>query len=153
MNIDSGKLEAANKVLASFAKAQLESRRGGVYVLFSNKARRWQCVRGNDHFAVWHRIYPGGGTSMTALSQLVRWIQGKPVFPLATWQYWASDSVKLGNPDNCCVLEKAGYPVVAPCVLCGEKLLKRYDWWSLDGVSGPCCWYDAGCRQKLNSCH
>jgi hypothetical protein len=70
------------------------------------------------------------------------------VLPLATWRYWAGERVKLLPIEAVETLAAGGYPVDVPCVLCGEIIRGGLDWWSLDKVSGPCCAWTSGCRQK-----
>lgn len=154
------RVEIANEVLRSFAPGttlRLES--GYVLVEWSARSgtftdqhsKRWM-TRGQDFYPVWHRKWGHGGTSCTALAQLVRWIQCKPVLPIGTWQYWSGDKCRLlrhGTGEN--VLQSlldAGYPAKAECVLCGEAITGGMDWWSLKGVSGPCCGMRSGCEQK-----
>jgi len=146
------RIDVANEVLASYTITQIEKiPRKGVYVFWSmggkDYRRRWQC-RGNDFYPVWNRVYPHGGTSVTSLSQLVRWVQDKPVLPVATWRYWANPKMNLLSNSVVDKLEEAGYPTVAKCVLCEIEITRTLDWWSLNGVSGPCCYYTQGCRQK-----
>lgn len=112
--------------------------------------RRWQ-TRGQDFYPVWSNRWGHGGTACTALSQLVRWIQGKPVLPLATWRMWTGERVALGRERGVhavASLAAAGYPEIVKCVLCGGDLITSLDWWSLNKVSGPCCTSHNGCRQK-----
>lgn len=147
------RIEVANKVLADFSIASFERRENGWYVSWDGYgsngkvSRRWQ-TRGQDFYPVWSSIYPGGGTSCTALSQLIRWCGGKPVLPLATWTYWSGERVKLLSPAAVELLRAGGYPEVAKCVLCGAEIHGGMDWWSLNGDSGPCCGWKSGCRQK-----
>lgn len=146
------RLAAANEALRAFQPcAKIEPRKGGTYVVMNLcgkvLVRRWQC-RGQDFYPVWNRLWPGGGTSVTALSQLVRWVRGLPVLPLSSWRWWASDTVQLLDIAAVESLAAAGYPERARCVLCGEEIVGRLDWWSLDGVSGPCCGWTTGCRQR-----
>lgn len=106
----------------------------------------WMC-RGQDFFPSWYRKAGWGGTVSTAVSQLVRWVQGKPVYGLETWKYWGSDGMGLFNcggnrRDPVEVLElirKSGWPEHPVCILCKRTPPKGLDWWSLDGKSGPCC--------------
>lgn len=85
---------------------------------------------------------------MTALAQLLRWLQGRPVLPIATWRYWASDDVGLLDANTVDTLEAAGYPKNHCCVLCGEDLTnKNFGWWNLSGTEGTCCYPNQGCRQ------
>lgn len=149
-------LNAANKALDCFAPGTsiVVKRRVGVCVEWTQHSgkqfsRRWQTQRGQDFYPTWYRHWGHGGTATTALAQLVRWMQGKPILPLATWRHWTGERVYLGQkrgPECVSILEAAGYPETVNCVLCGVEL-RGLDWWSLDGVSGPCCSWTAGCRQ------
>lgn len=150
------KIDTANVVLSIFAKdTAIEKRTGGIWVLWKQSSgkqmeRRWQCRR-SSFYPVWHRHWGHGGTATTALAQLIRWVQGKPVLPLSTWHYWGSDKVYLGSlegPKMADELQKGGYPDHANCVLCGKQIEGRFDWWDLNKVSGPCCHWTSGCRQK-----
>lgn len=152
------KLETANRVLNTFAcGARIEHRQGvggGFYVHWPNfrggeYVKRWH-ARGQDFYPTWSSKWCGGGTSCTALSQLIRWLRGEPVLPIGTWRHWGSERVKLVSPDAIELLLAGGYPEKTPCVLCGGEI-KTMDWWSLNGVSGPCCGWDTGCRQKPDS--
>lgn len=150
------RVDVANEVLACFApgtKIRIES--GYVLVSWSDSSgnfeKRWQ-TRGQDFYPVWYRKWGHGGTASTALSQLARWIRGKNVLPLSTWRYWAGDRCRLlrqGDASKAIqLLEKAGYPECAKCCLCDCELESGFDWWNLDGVSGPCCGMNNGCRQR-----
>lgn len=150
------RIDAANEVLKSFAPGtslRLES--GYVVVEWKNhrgpQSKRWM-TRGQDFYPVWHQSWGHGGTASTALAQLVRWIQGKPVLPLATWQYWSGERCRLlrqGDSQTALqTLLDAGYPDKAACVLCGDTITGEMDWWSLNGVTGPCCGMRSGCEQK-----
>lgn len=145
-------LEIANRVLASFFDGRIEKRKSGMYVCWSSRqgdmAMRWQC-RNQDFYPVWNRKYPGGGTSSTALSQLIRWVQGKPVLPISTWRMWSSEPCKLLPVSAVDHLLAGGYPEHVECVLCGVQISGHLDWWSLNGTSGPCCGWTTGCRQRI----
>ena len=80
-----------------------------------------------------------GGTGAMAVGQLARWIRGQTRLPLRTWEYWASDRVKLTNAHTVAALKRLGYddPAKTCCVLCGSD--KVGDWWHLNGKTGPCC--------------
>lgn len=110
--------------------------------------RRWM-TRNQDFYPMWYRQWGHGGTCSTALANLIRWCQGKPVLPLTTWIYWAGQQVNLGDrKDYVEILRSAGYPETVPCVLCEREITGGMDWWSLKGVTGPCCSMRSGCRQK-----
>jgi activating signal cointegrator 1 len=150
------RIDGANRVLASFAvETRIERRRGGWYVVWTRNdrptiARRWS-TRGQGFYPPWSQLWGHGGTACTALSQLIRWLRGQPVLPISTWRYWASDRVQLLPLAAVEDLQSAGYPEHASCVLCGHKSTGSFDWWSLDGVSGPCCHWTSGCRQGTGS--
>jgi hypothetical protein len=154
MRFIAGRMDSANSVLSRFTSLSLLRKPGGIYVAWGNRdgryVRRWAC-RGQDFYPVWTRIFPHGGTCSTAVSQLVRWIQDKPVLPLSTWRYWASDTCKLLRPSVVDDLGAAGYPSEAICVLCKQRIDGGLDWWSLKDVSGPCCSWRSGCRQQVQT--
>lgn len=137
------RIDVANEVLNSFSSALIEKRKNGIYIIFRYRdeliSRRWQC-RGQDFYPVWKRKYPGGGTSCIALSQLIRWVQNKPVLPLSSWEYWSGDSCRLVPKESVEILKSNKYPQEVKCVRCEKEIIKGIDWWNLNGVSGPCCY-------------
>ena len=153
------RIDVANTVLHTFApdtKLRIDAQ-GYVVVEWTTRhdvllSRRWM-TRGQDWYPVWHRHWGHGGTACVALSQLVRWCRDKPVLPLTTWRYWAGEQVRLlryGDVSSALsALRNAGYPEVATCVLCGRYVDGGCDWWSLKGLSGPCCAMRSGCKQML----
>lgn len=159
MSSKNERCEIANRVLKTFVP-DTEIRlcpTGYVLVRWKdfNRAewneKRWM-TRGQDFYPVWHRRWGHGGTATTALAQLVRWIQGKPVLPLSSWRYWAGDKCRLLRQADAtqplAEMEAAGYPRVGICVLCDRELHGTFDWWSLNGVTGTCCSMREGCLQK-----
>lgn len=144
------KLAVANRVLSTFSICSIQRLRGGFYVTWTmlgkTTGKRW-VTRGQDFYPMWR--FPQGGTCCTAVSQLIRWLRGQPVLPIASWRYWASEKCKLVPPEQIDVLLEAGYPERAECVLCQQLIEGSHDWWSLDGVSGPCCCWTKGCRQQV----
>jgi len=161
-NAKAARIETANEVLKSFAPGTSLrlSTTGHVLVEWANRtgaySKRWM-TRGQDFYPLWKRDWAHGGTACTALAQLVRWVQGKPVLGLSTWRYWAGDRCMLlrqqGDSGAAAIaaLQAAGYPEEPACVLCGAQLNKETgcDWWSLEKVAGPCCGSHGGCRQKV----
>lgn len=147
----------ANRVLDCFADGTIISYMDGRGVVVSWRRyggeivyRRWQ-TRGQDFYPTWSNLWGHGGTACTALSQLVRWIQGKPVLPLSTWRYWFGDKCRLARDrgdEAIKALVHGDYPEMALCVLCGNQIEGSLDWWSLKNVTGPCCGWTSGCRQK-----
>lgn len=148
----------ANRVLNCFAEETLIIHLPGRGVIVSWRRsngetlfRRW-VTRGQDFYPTWYRHWGHGGTACTALAQLVRWIQGKPVLPMGTWRHWFGDKCRLASdrgPEALRALEHAEWPEIANCVLCHQPIAAGMDWWSLDGVTGPCCGWTSGCRQKV----
>lgn len=152
------RIDAANEMLKCFAPGttlRLES--GYVLVEWENnrgkQSKRWMTRGGQDFYPVWHRHWAHGGSACTALSQLVRWVQGRPVLSINSWRYWGREECALlRHGDREAALQAmldAGYPAQATCVLCKQPINGSLDWWSLDGVSGPCCGWTSGCRQKV----
>ena len=144
------KIATASTVLASFTKSTIEKRRGGWYVCWDSAkgkvSHRWQCS-GQDFYPTWSNKWGHGGTACTALSQLIRWLRDQPVVGIASWRHWASERCGLVPTESVGILLAGGYPKIVKCVLCDIEL-KDFDWWRLNGVSGPCCWWTEGCRQK-----
>lgn len=149
-------VDAANRVLEIIAPTtRIERRKGGWYVTWIGwrdkpMSRRW-VTRGQSFYPMWSRHWGHGGTCTTALSQLVRWCAGRPVLPMSTWRHWTSVTVSMGGtrgPEIIQILYEAGYPESVDCVLCGKEIVGGLDWWCLDGVSGPCCGWTTGCRQR-----
>lgn len=139
------RLEVANRVLQTFATdTAMELETGHVVISWTTQSttfrRRWM-TRGQDFYPVWKNKWPHGGTASTALSQLVRWVQGKPVLPIASWEYWSSDRIKLIRfGDAVEVLRQGGYPEKSPCVKCGSfDYHGGMDWFSMENKSGPGC--------------
>ena len=150
------RVRICNLVLEYFAgDTWISVSRGRIRVNWSRSdgtglSREWQTRGGQDFYPVWHNKWGHGGTASTALSQLVRWIQDRPVLPLGTWRHWMGPKCYLGRehgPEAVEMLRDAGYPEVAICVLCHKVIDGGMDWWNLDGVSGPCCDHRSGCRQ------
>lgn len=151
------RIPIANRVLDCFAPGTIISHSPGIGMSVSWEGnngmmhRRWQ-TRGQDFYPTWSNKWGHGGTACTALSQLVRWVQGKPVLPLSTWRHWFGDKCLLARDrgdEGLKHLACGKYPDEAVCVLCKQPIVGGLDWWSLNGVSGPCCGWKNGCRQKL----
>lgn len=149
----------ANRVLDCFAPSTIVSHVPGRGIIVSWKRRqetiyrRWQTRSGQDFYPTWSNQWGHGGTACTALSQLVRWIRGEPVLPLATWRYWFGNKCHLARDrgdEGIAALIHAEYPDVATCVLCQKPISGSLDWWNLKGVSGPCCGWTTGCRQRTD---
>jgi hypothetical protein len=141
-------IEEANKVLRTFAP----------YLRFISGPRLW--LRYYDYRATVHSVkvevaknsgslmhyhkFGIGGTSAMAVGQLARWIRGQSRVPIAAWEYWASPTIMLGGDNRILMLQsikESSYDdgKSTKCVLCGGD--KCSDWWSLNGVIGPCCMF------------
>lgn len=154
------RLRVANAAIAFFApETTISVESGRVVVRWRSYrdeqySRRWQCHRGQDFYPTWSRKWGHGGTCCTALSQLVRFVQEKPVLPMSTWEYWCSPKIALARDrgdELVKTLRDGGYPIHVPCVLCKQPINGGLDWWNLNGVSGPCCGWTTGCRQRKES--
>lgn len=143
------KLEIANTVLKSFApdaEITFVPRVGYKVSHSGKKAKRWVTIGGSFYPTCrWNR----GGTATIALTQLIRWLQNRPVLPLTSWKYWCNQ--KLVEPEILEILKEAGYPETAKCCLCDEELVKGLDWWNLGKVQGCCCTMFSGCRQNRST--
>lgn len=149
------KILAANKCLQSFApETHLEKRKSGIYVCWKDHNNRkyvrlWKTNGRQDFYPLWFDKWPHGGTAVTALAQLIRWIDCLPIFPIASWQYWASDECLLLKHEAVDELLSSGYPENVSCVLCNQQIDGYLDWWSNKKFrSGPCCGWSSGCKQK-----
>lgn len=158
----SNKLQVVNAALAIFAP-DTTVRRGmnGWIVEWTNhhrktKSRRWSVDSSNSFYPVWEKEWPHGGTCCMALSQLMRWLQNRPVLGLGTWMHWTSPQIGIGGPNSSLLLEilrDGGYPSDQICVLCQKKIDPRkdgLDWWHLDKISGPCC-TNTTCQREARS--
>ena len=150
------KIRVANAALATFAtETQIEKRPSGWHVkwrtdLQGEVSRRWEC-RDSDFYPVWNREWPHGGTAIRAVAQLLLWVKGQPVFPIAIWKHWASEQVRLATPETLKILTEGGYPQYADCVLCDNRITGSMDWWHCHDLIGPCCSNNRGCRQQIGS--
>lgn len=151
------KMRAANAALQCFAAdTRIVDTWHGIAVEFDHGGekiqRRW-AVRHGSLYPTWYSKWCHGGTACTALANLIRWLQKKPVVPLSTWQMWAGRKFWLmrDRGDECVtLLETAEYPQTAECVLCGREL-SRFDWWDHGKLSGPCCVHTEGCQQSIET--
>jgi hypothetical protein len=146
LNYD-GRIVAANSILNTFVP--------GV-VLYQGERELWMSwgrvgprfrtfparLRGEGDIPQYgYRQRPCGGTGMQALAQIIRYVRDLPRLPMDTWEYWVSSTVQLGSIDTLTLLRAAGYdhPSKTRCVLCKGPYKRGIDWWSKDGVTGPCC--------------
>lgn len=149
MSTRASRLETANKALGTFAPA----------VRLYDGARElrmcWDArvqppkrdfaarLRSDGSWPLYgYRQRPCGGTGMQAIAQLIRYVRDLSRLPIDTWEYWGGHSVQLCTAETVDILRGGGYadPKKTACVLCGKGTFKGgLDWWSLDGVTGPCC--------------
>lgn len=141
------RLEAANAVLSFFAvDTRLSLEQGSIRVHFRRQnqpvVKKWTVRGGQSFYPTWYAQWSHGGTAATALAQLVRWVQHRPVLPLCSWEFWAGARCKLfreSGEEVLTILRRFSYPEHVECVRCGLpiKPQQSLDWWCLDGVSGP----------------
>lgn len=145
------RIACSNAALAIFAAGvslEFKGRRCFVkWTAYGGEPTRKQWITsGNDFYPTWHaRRGYWGGTCSTAMSQLIRWCQGKPVLPLGCFRNMCGGGVKLAGErggELISLLAAGGYPEEVPCVKCGGEL-KGLGWYNDGGVSGP------GCRRDL----
>jgi hypothetical protein len=97
------KLTAANEVLTTFAEETVidQGDRGWVVSWKNHRGikvvRKFSTISGGISFPVWHRKWGHSSTCCQALTVLVRWLQERPVPPLAWWEYRTGEEVKLGS--------------------------------------------------------
>ena len=155
-----GRLRQANEILNCYAPhVTLERRKGRLWLQYrSPHGGRWECAKAavlnssGCSLGCNYGALSMGGTCAQATAQLVRWLRNDTRLPLDTWRYWNSPTVALGRehgPRMLDLLQASDYddPRKTACVLCGNPRIG--DWWSLDGVVGPCCDYRSGCRQGV----
>lgn len=146
---DTERLEAANAVLVLYAPhVRLKRAAGRLWLCYEDG--KWNCRkaavlnRDGSSLACRYGALSMGGTCAQATAMLVRWMRGLRRVPLHAWEYWTSPTVLLGGgngPAILAALRNSDYadPEQCACVHCG-KVERCADWWSLDGVVGPCCW-------------
>lgn len=112
------KLTAANEVLAIFAEGTVigQGDRGWVVSWKDYKGiqvvRRFSTISRDSGFPVWHQKWGHGGTCCYALTTLIRWLQERPMPPLAWWERCTGEEVKLGGErrgEIVDILRLAGY--------------------------------------------
>jgi len=144
------RIAIANSALQTFAHS-IELYRGTHELRIRWDIRQEKCaddyparLRGDGTWPKYgYYRYPTGGTGQQAIAQLIRYIRDLNRLPIDTWKYWASDTVKLCNSQTVEILQNSDYgnPKKTRCVLCGSTEFKPgLDWWSLNGLTGPCCW-------------
>jgi hypothetical protein len=126
-------ISEANEVLDTFAPGcVLECRRSrlilkslyGENAIILGRDGRWPTFRYGRHGL--------GGTQALGIGQLARWIRGLSRVPAYTfWGWFGSKTADLLNASS------YPNPDATKCVRCGKRA--PGDWWSLDGVTGPCC--------------
>jgi hypothetical protein len=100
----------------------------------------WLCRKGSFFPSIANKISIGG-TSIQAITQLVRWTRELSVLPLSTWEYWCSPTVGLKPKDKILeLLNEMKYPKHHKCCWCGIDL-QQFDWFSLGKKEGPGCLY------------
>lgn len=148
-------LTEANAILAIFEpELTLERVNNRLWIVFRDRDRTTRrLARLNASGCTLQRYHDlgMGGTGAQAVAQLVRWARGDTRLPLSAWQWWCGRMVYLARergPELLTALQASSYPDAAKtgCVLCGAAGCG--DWWSLDGVVGPCCCWNEGCRQR-----
>ena len=115
------KLTAANEVLAIFAEGTVISQGdrgwevGWIDYRGKKVVRRFSTTSKDSYFPIWHRQWGHGGTCCHALTALIRWLQERPIAPLAWWEHCTGDWVKLGGErrgEIVGILKAAGYAEV-----------------------------------------
>lgn len=143
------RLDVANKVLALLSKdtMQLLLRNNRVCLRWRNyrgdwQTKKWEC-RGGSFFPTIHHKVPTGGTHITAITQLVNWVNGKPCLPIQTWQYWCSEPVGMKPVEVVDILKDSDYPKERKCKWCGAT--GQLDWYRFGNQSGLGCWHTVRC--------
>jgi hypothetical protein len=110
--------------------------------------RRWVASSYGSDFPKWHNQSFCGGTGSRVLTQLMRWVRGQPILPLAFWEQ-ASGPNYLNNPNVYDLVRSFGWLVIVPCVFCQEPIVpgQPYDEfaWKKHRVCGPAHIYVREC--------
>jgi hypothetical protein len=142
------RITKAQSILSTLSTYRIEVIRGRVVFSFLTPdhkiwSRRWKACSSGSFYPVWRAPYHGG-TFEVCLAQLARYVNGKPHLPMGWWKR----AVAVGCDDKVlAAATAAGWPESFPCVHCGKELTTGYDWWSLNGIEGICCW-GGECRKK-----
>jgi hypothetical protein len=147
------RLETVNAALKHFAPTTTVERgdRGWVVTWVDHRgkthSRRWAVQSRGSSFPSWESSWGRGGTCCAALTQLMRWLQDRPVFGLGVWKHWASPTIKLGNDQLIQLLQDGGWPETSNCVICKGAIdrTQGLDWWSHLDVEGPVCLHSQSC--------
>lgn len=113
-----------------------------------NKRVLWRLRSSDKCWPVGRKaIQISGGIIVQTLVQLSLWLKGMPRYPLRCIRHWFSYQGKVveGYEDFLRALDLSSYNKNTNCVLCGGDY--PTDWWSLDGIIGPCCGFGV-CRNK-----
>ncbi|HEY3265532.1 MAG TPA: hypothetical protein VGM37_01300 [Armatimonadota bacterium] len=142
-----GSIDQVNAIAALLGPHKFERRAGRLFLTTDRSAipygsfERSPCIIRPD--GLWPACgewgnHGCGGTHTQALVQLVHWLRGEPRMTLRWWRWQWRGEGKAAN--LLAALEASEYAAgdATHCVLCGSP--KVGDWWSLDGVSGPCCY-------------
>jgi len=138
----------ANRVLHAFAPyLSFLYKNNRLSLLYHRPGRpsKTKCVQVAKHSGALSINYGRlglGGTQAMAIGQLARFIRNQTRVPLHAWEHWTCDKIMLGGENSQDVLRAvrdSSYcdAEKTKCVICGGS--RSGDWWSLDGVIGPCC--------------
>lgn len=163
---DPEKLSLVNQVLSTFIhdskylkEIKLEFREGYYFVWElqdgRQRSKKWITKKGSFYPSCTDSI-PLGGTMTQAISQLVRYCQGRAVLPLSTWCYWGSDSIKLWQDPTArdkaiSLLEESDYPKSPICIFCGNEILNGFDWYYLPPKMEGCGHWGKSCQKQQAS--
>lgn len=151
---DTPSLEEVNRsvgLLIRGAKFERDDRGRLWYINDEDKYNRrvmWRLRSSDKRWPVGRKATQiSGGTVVQTLVQLSLWLKGMPHYPLRCVRHWFTYEGKLeiGYEEFIRSLELSSYGKNTKCVLCGGDY--PTDWWSLDGVIGPCCRFGE-CRNK-----
>lgn len=157
-----GGLDTVNRIAGLIGPHAFErDTRGRLYVITFLQGSRPDSIRTvrSAAYTMPTGIYPAfrygqhgmGGTEAMAITQLIQWIRGEPRKPMSWWRYVCGPSVMLAGPEHhnpidrrpdlLAALQASTYTAgdATVCILCGHP--DPHDWWSLDGIRGPCCFH------------
>ena len=150
--MSAARIETANKVMDLFVPGVTLHQGRELRIKWTGVSTGRQCdyparLRGHWLCSVPRHRTHWGGTCENAIAQLILYVRDRPRLPMVTWEYWTAPTgnVKLGREEARSkilpILRASDYndPKKTCCVLCGASPCVGLDWWSLDGVEGPCC--------------
>lgn len=132
LELDQGKVDAANRLLAVFApyaSLAIGRRPGDDRLLVAWRYHgksviyEWEGVDQSGLMPRWRRLWPGNRLTLHLLGMLARWVLWLTVLPSSAWRRLAGRWMRhrAGQWEVAIRgVEAAGYPSRVACVICGK---------------------------------